>query len=382
MTDLPSALPSALPADLWPLLLLAFAVLMLALHLGSCALVAGRRTPPPPRPAEAPFVTLLRPVCGRDPADRATLGSSFGLDYPRFEVLFCVADPADPAVPLLHDLIAAHPGVRARLLVGDDRITANPKLNNLAKGWDAAQGDLVVMADSNLLLPPDYLWHLLAARGPGVGLVSAPPVGIGGEGFWGAMECAFLNSNQARLQLAADALGFGFAQGKTMLWDRAFLTAAGGLPALGARLAEDVAATRIVRRAGLRVALPRVLFAQPIGRRSAAQVWQRQVRWSRVRREGFPALFALEPLNGGALPLAAALLAGGPGAALVLGLAWYGAESALAWRMGWVSRARDLALLPLRDALLLPIWLATLRSRGFAWRGNAMAPGALQKLPG
>lgn len=363
-------------------LALAFATGMLVLHLGSCLVVALRRTPPPPRPANAPLVTLLRPVCGRDPFDRATLGSSFALDYPAFEVLFCVADPADPAVPLLQDLIAAHPGVRARLLVGDDRITANPKLNNLAKGWEAAQGDLVVMADSNLLLPPDYLWHLLAVRGPDVGLVSAPPVGTDAEGFWGAMECAFLNSNQARLQLLADALGFGFAQGKTMLWDRAFLTGAGGLPALGARLAEDVAATRIVRRAGLRVALPRVLFAQPVGRRRAAQVWQRQVRWSRVRREGFPALFLLEPLNGAALPLAAALLAGGPGAALALALAWYGAELALAWRMGWVSRARDLPLLPLRDALLPLIWLATLRSRGFAWRGNAMAPGALQKLPG
>jgi ceramide glucosyltransferase len=356
---------------------------MLGLHLATCLLVVRRRIrPPAPRPPVAPRITLLRPVRGVDAFDAETLASGFAVDYPALEHVFCVADEADPAAALVRGLIAAHPGADARLLVGDDRIGTNPKLNNLAKGWDAATGNLVVMADANLLLPPDYLWRLLAVRGPDVGLVSCPPIGTRAEGVWGALECAFLNSNQARLQLAADALGLGFAQGKTMLWDRAFLNAHGGLAPLGARLAEDVAATQLVRAAGLRVALPVQPFEQPVGRRSLAHVWDRQLRWSKVRREGFPALFLLEPLNGAALPVLAVALAGGPLAALALALVWYGAETALARREGWIARAWEPALFPLRDLMLWALWLASLRNTRFEWRGNTLAPGRLQDRPG
>ena len=359
------------------------ALLLLALHLASCVLVASRRGHARPvRPENPPRITLLRPVCGVDAFDRATLASGLVLDYPGVEHLFCVARADDPAAALVQRLIAAHPGADARLLVGNDRIGTNPKLNNLAKGWAAAKSDLVVMADANLLLPPDYLWRLLAVRGPGVGLVSCPPVGTAPEGMWGALECAFLNGNQARLQLAADSLGFGFAQGKTMLWERGFLDARGGIAALGQRLAEDVAATRIVRQGGLRVVLPVEPFAQPIGRRSLRQVWDRQLRWSKVRREGFPGLFLLEPLNGAVVPLLAAGLAGGPVAAAALALVWYGAEAALAWRQGWITQGREIALFPLRDMMLIALWLASLRSVRFEWRGNAMAPGQLQDRTG
>ena len=53
----------------------------------------------------------------------------------------------DPVIPLIRRLMAEHPKVPARLLVGDDRISINPKLNNLVKGWNAADHDWIVMAD-------------------------------------------------------------------------------------------------------------------------------------------------------------------------------------------------------------------------------------------
>ena len=46
--------------------------------------------------------------------------------------------------------------------------------------------------------------------------MSAPPVGSHPDGFWAALECAFLNTYQARWQYFADTLGLGFAQGKTL----------------------------------------------------------------------------------------------------------------------------------------------------------------------
>jgi len=363
--------------------LILFVAGMVVLHLLSCVVVGWRlHRALPARPAAAPFITLLRPVCGLDPLDAETLGSSFALEYPAFEVLFCVADGDDPVVPLVRRLIAAHPGVTARLLIGEDQVSANPKLNNLEKGWQAAQGGLVVMADSNLLLPPDYLWQVLAAQGAEVGLVSSPPVGIRPDGAWAELECAFLNSNQARVQLLADTLGFGFAQGKTLMWERAFLDARGGLAALGQRLAEDVAATKLVRGAGMRVALTQRPFAQPIGRRSLRQVWSRQVRWAKVRREGFAWLFAGEVLNGFAPVLLVAGMAGGPGFAAAVALVWYGAEAGLALACGWARPGRALLMLVLRDAMLPAVWAAGCANTRIEWRGNAMAPGALHKLPG
>src|SRR5262245_63552193 len=90
-------------------------------------------------------------ICHGAQAD--TLRSSFDLDYPCYEILFCVAAPNDPVLPLVKGLMAAHPNIAARLLIGDDRVSANPKLNNVVKGWRAASHSWIVIADSNVLMP-------------------------------------------------------------------------------------------------------------------------------------------------------------------------------------------------------------------------------------
>ncbi|MBK5947157.1 ceramide glucosyltransferase [Rhodobacter veldkampii DSM 11550] len=375
--------------DLILIVLAVFCAAALALHLASAVLVAARlrrAKVAPAMPRVLPQITLLRPVCGLDPLDAETLGSSFGLDYPTYEVIFCAASADDPVVPLIHRLIAAHSGTRARLMIGEDRITTNPKLNNLAKGWAAARSDWIVMADSNLLLPPDYLRTLVAAWTPGTGLVSSPPVGIRPQGLWGAVECAFLNAYQARWQLAADQVGLGFAQGKTLFWNRKILDYAGGLAALGAEIAEDVNATKLVRAAGLNVRLTPQPFAQPIGQRSFAEVWGRQLRWARVRRLGFPALFVPEVLTGALAPMAAltAVVAAGaaPLASLpAYALVWYGTEAALARGAGWPMGPRDLAAALLRDLMVPAVWTWAWAGRDFVWRGNTMAAPARPATP-
>lgn len=352
-------------------------------HLASVGIVLWRLRAPqsPDGFIGLPRVTLLRPVCGLDTFDAETLESSFRQDYPDFEILFCADHPDDPAVALARRLIAAYPRVQARVLTGQSAISGNPKLNNLAKGWQAAGSDWICMTDSNLMLPRDYLRRVVQSWGPKTGLVSGPPVGSRPSGLAGSLECAFLNSNQARLQLTSDSLGRGFAQGKTLFWNRRILERAGGLAALGRHLAEDVSATKLVRAQGLQVTLTPTPFAQPIGQRSFAQVWNRQLRWSRVRRDGFATLFVLEVLNGAAVPLGTMALAAGllqltPRAVIGYAVCWYGAEIVLIRRAGWPGQWRDLVALPLRDALLPVLWGATFLRRGIEWRGNVMQPAA------
>jgi ceramide glucosyltransferase len=330
-------------------------------------------------PHDAPPVTIVRPVCGLDNFIEETLRTSFELAYPAFELIFCAASSRDPVVPVVRGLIAAHPKVPAQLLVGDDRISANPKLNNCVKGWRAAAHPLIAIADSNVLMPADYIQRLLAACQPDTGLVCSPPAGCRPIGLWANLECAFLNSYQARAQYFADTLGIGFAQGKTMMWRRSDLEAAGGIRALGAEVAEDAASTKIVRAAGLRVRLVDGPFEQPLGRRTLKEVWRRQTRWARLRRAGFPLFFVPEILGGAVLPLSAAGYAahgtGLPvaGTVTALALAWYGLETALAWAVRWHLTPLFPLYAMLRDLLLPGLWIDGWIGTDFVWRGNAMS---------
>jgi ceramide glucosyltransferase len=325
-----------------------------------------------------PPVSLVRPLCGIDNYATDTLRSTFALDYPRYEILFCVASAKDPVIPLIETLLTSEPEADARLLVGDERVNNNPKLNNVLKGWWAAKYDWIVLADSNVLMPRDYIERLFASWRADTGLVASPPIGSQPDGLWAELECAFLNTYQARWQFIADAFGFGFAQGKTMLWRRADLERAGGIETLAKEVAEDAAATKIVRGAGLKVRLVDRPFAQPLGYRTAAEVWHRQVRWARLRRASFLAYFLPEAVSGGVLPMIAlAIVApaiGLPAAASVVtfGLVWYGGETLLAAIVGWHVSVRYPLICLIRDALLPVLFVSALQGDDFVWRGNEM----------
>ncbi|BCP54090.1 ceramide glucosyltransferase [Kaistia sp. 32K] len=362
------------------LLAQAFCLVAALVHFGSIAIVTlrCRARPDETSPLHGqPPITILRPVCGKEHAIERTLGSGFRLDYPDYELVFCVASRSDPVNAVIRDLMARYPEVPARLLVGDDRISINPKLNNLAKGWIAARHEWIVMADSNVLMPPDYLDRMLERWDATTGLVCSPPLGSEPDNLGAEFECAYLNTYQARWQLAADAVGQGFAQGKSMLWRRENLDRHGGIAALAADPAEDAAATKAIRANDQRVRLVRHPFAQPLGARALQAVWRRQLRWARLRRVTFPALFGMELVLGGLLPVGLTVLLAIEGTLSawippLLAFAWYGAEALMARSLGWhCSRWSPLAWV-LRDASLPALWIAAVSGSGFEWRGNQM----------
>ena len=326
-----------------------------------------------------PAVSIVQPLCGVDAFSRQTLASIFALDYPNYEILFCVADGADPAASLARRFIADNPRVAARLLVGDDRPSANPKLNNVVKGWKAAAHQWIVIADSNVMMPKDYIQRLLARWRENTGIVCSPPIGAAPGSFAAEVECAFLNTYQARWQYAGEALGLGFAQGKSMLWRRAVLEAGGGIAALGAEIAEDAAATKLIHRAGLSAHLVSGPFPQPLGPRRWRDVWARQVRWARLRRATFPAHFAPELVTSGVFAIGAAVIAAPAwgldplSAAALAALGWYAPEAALALAAGWrLSLWSPIAWIA-RDLALPWLWAQAWASDEFVWRGNAMS---------
>lgn len=363
-----------------------FVAFTAAVHFGSIALAARRARAVACASATGHAATIIRPVCGLDNFDDATLRSTFLLEHKALEILFCVQSASDPVIPLVRRLIAEYPHIDARLLIGNHWISENPKLNNCAKGWREARHDWVALIDSNLLLSPDCIARLFGAWREDTGLVCSPPVGSHAEGLGAEIECAFLNTYQARWQYAADSIGMGFAQGKLMFWRKADLDRAGGIERLGLEPAEDAASTKVVRAAGLRVRLVDGPFAQPLGLRPIKSVWLRQVRWARLRRVTFPLFFTPEILCGGLFPTVAATalahISNWPVAISMLGFltAWYGAEWLLARHARWHMRAFTPLAWMARDLLLPALWIQAWTGRGFVWRGNAMTatrPGDL-----
>jgi ceramide glucosyltransferase len=360
-------------------LLIALSAACIVLHVTTITMMALRcRTGSEALPEleAVPSVSIIRPVCGIETFDPVTLRSTFELTYPNYEVLFCCAFQNDPAAGLVVQLIEQHPHVKARLLIGDHVISPNPKLNNMVKGWREATGEWIIMADSNVLMPRNYVQRLLANWRKGTGVLCSPPIGCMAQNFWAEVECAFLNTYQARWQYTADTLGFGFAQGKTMLWRRRDLARAGGMGALAGEVAEDAAATKTVRRLGLNANLIDAPFSQPLGARRARQVWDRQARWSRLRRATFPVCFALEIFTGSLLPLGLA----GYGTAvfdwptgmtlMLLATLWFGLEGFLAWIAGWNLTLRSPLAWIARDLMLPALWLQAWLINDFKWRGN------------
>ena len=320
-----------------PALLCSLAVFFLAAQTATIAM-AWRRCRPGSTARhgmpDMPPVTVVRPLCGVETFSDMTLEAAFCLDYPVYELLFCVARADDPIVPRVEAALAAHPHVPARLLVGDDVISINPKLNNMVKAWREAAYEWIVFIDSNVLVTPDFIRRCVATWRADTGAVSAPPAGIHADGFGGYLECAFLNTYEARWQYAVDTVGQGFAQGKTLFYRKADLDRS-GLRDLAAEPAEDAATTKMVRNLGRRVRLAPP-SPMPIGFRTFGEVWSRQLRWARLRRATFPLEFLPEIMSGSAIPVSvaafAAHLLGWPVAAIAVSYLaiWFGAELALA----------------------------------------------------
>ena len=79
-----------------------FCFLSIFVNLISLGIAAIRARPgllPLPPPRAAPGVSIVRPLCGLDNFSEETLQSSFELDYPSYEIIFCIARANDPVVP-------------------------------------------------------------------------------------------------------------------------------------------------------------------------------------------------------------------------------------------------------------------------------------------
>jgi ceramide glucosyltransferase len=332
------------------------------------------RRPLPNRP-ETPSISVLKPLYGAEPGLYESLASFCDQDYPEFEVVFCLHDERDGAVPVVARIARDFAHVPIRIVYGENPVIVNPKIANLAKPGVQPYGDLVVLADSDIVVGRDCLRTIAASfSSERTGAVSCLYGGIPNATFAARLGAMRSEEEFSPSVLVAVALGkMEFCLGATMAVRRGVLEAIGGLEALGGDLADDYNLGKLVAERGLDVELSRYVVRTTVVETRLSALWLREVRWARTNFRLAPAGHIFSFLMYG-LPFAAvyAVLAHDAVAyALLLVVAALRLSLHEMARAAFGNGRRDEPwLIPARDLFSLVIWGASLVTRSVQWRGE------------
>lgn len=325
--------------------------------------------------AEPVSVTVLKPLHGEDRQLYESLRSFCAQRHPRFQVIFGVRDPADPAIAIVRRLIAEFPAGDLALVIDPSVSGSNFKVSNLENMVPLAKHDVFVIADSDMRVAPDYLTAVTAPLAdPGIGLVTCLYRGHPIGGLWSRLAAMFVNHGFLPSALIGERMRPGDACfGATMALRRDTYAAIGGFAALRDQLADDYALGAAVRRAGQRVVLSPHLVDTTMGDADLAALITHELRWARTIRLlaplGFAASIVTQPL---ALALVATLALGAPAimlAVLVISLVCRLAMVRIVDR-ALALPATELWLVPLRDMLSFAIFIASFLNNRVAWRDS------------
>src|SRR5271165_6123742 len=328
-------------------------------------------------------ITVLKPLYGAEPLLEEALASLCMQDHPCFQVVFGVADAADPAAAVVRRLQARFPTCDIALVVDGRFHGANRKVGNLINMLPAVRHPILAIADSDLHVQPDYLARLLDALAePGTGLVTTLYAGLP------ATDClaAKLGATQITHSflpgaLLSRALGRQDCLGATMVLSRDTLDRVGGLEVLVDHLADDNALGRLVRGLGLAVRLAGTVPATTVPETTLRALLRHELRWARTIRALAPAPFAASVLQ---YPLVWAALAILLSAAAFWSLwlfaaAWLaravlarGIDRSLASLLPGVAFTAPVWLLPLRELMSVVVLVGGFTGRRVDWRGYAM----------
>jgi ceramide glucosyltransferase len=354
----------------------------LALAIQWAVLLLHRRTPPRPRPLHLPKISVLKPLCGLDEDLQGNLETFSRLHYPsdRFEVLLGVRDRLDAAYPIAQEMVRRHPATY-RCVLQEGEPGLNPKVNQLITLAERAKFDLLVVSDSNVCVPPEYLEDIAAHFvDPSVGCVTHPVAGRG-QKSWGALiDNLHLGSSVAPGMVAAQRIGGrDLVVGKSMALWRHDLLALGGFDSVKDHLAEDhVLGKRVSTELHKRVVISSLPVYNVASQKSVGDFFRRYRRWAVIHRTAVaPTTYLAQALlNPVPLALAGWALSQSRQALMLLwgvGFLKVALDLSCSTLLGipWMRR-RALPAILLKDTLLFFAWTYGLFVRTVNWRGNRL----------
>ena len=332
---------------------------------------AGDARPPSP-------ISVLKPLHGAEPRLYENLRDFCLQAHPDYELIFGVRDPEDPAAAVIDRLRAEFPQLVIALVVDPRVHGTNPKVSNLMNMLPHAKHDWLVLADSDISVPVDYLVHVTAPlNDPGVGIVTCLYHGIARDGIWAEVGRLFIDDWFAPSVRMAHAFGSTrFAFGSTIALRRDTLQAIGGLEVLRNTLADDFWLGELSRQRGLRTVLSDTVVGTDVSETRLPELWKHELRWLRTIRSIAPLGFAMSfvcftsPVL--LLGLALAPSAWTAGMALLGGCARVLLNISQRQSNRAASRWVEILLIPLRDGLSLLEWAVALTGWRVRWRGQVL----------
>jgi len=248
---------------------------------------------------------------------------------------------------------------------------ANRKVAKLIAMLARTEEEIAVFVDGDVSVPPQYLATVLAPfSDPAVAMVTCPYRSVGGSTVPSRIDVILTNAGfLPSVALAARIEGVRFALGATIAVRRRVLEETGALEPLRDVLADDWAMAERVRAAGHRITLAPLLLDHRVSDATWPPVLSRHVRWARTVRVVRPGGYAGTIVAHGFLPAVAltAVLGGAAGLGILAGYtALRLASIALNAERTGLS-ARDLALVPLADAISTAIYVAGIFGRTVRW---------------
>jgi ceramide glucosyltransferase len=343
-----------------------------ALIAAALSLRFGQRRSAPAAPQ--PSVTILKPLCGREP-DLLTRLLGFGHQHYEGAVQMVLGsqDRSDPAIEVVKGLQAACPEGAIDLVVDPRGYGTNRKVSNLINMASVARNDVIVLSDSDIEVGPTYLGDVVAElQKPGVGAVTCLYHGIAGAGFWSRLSAMSINNYFLPNVVVARSLGL--AQpcfGATIALRRETLEEIGGFQAFADCLADDYAVGEAVRAAGCDVAIPSFSVGHVCFERSAGELLRHQMRQSRTIRSidpvGYAGAIITHPF---ALALIGALLGSHLGL-LVAALAVICRTTlTIAVERAFGLPRQQYWLVPLRDLMAFTTFVSGFFGTTVSWRGS------------
>ena len=365
------------------LIWLSYLVLLLALAGCAYGLVAaalaGRfvRRPAPVLTGAAPSVTILKPLCGMEPNLYENLETFCRQTYPgAVQIVFGVQNAADPAIPVVHRLVKAYPALRLDLVVDARQHGSNRKVSNLVNMSAEIAHDVVVLADSDMVVKPDYLARVVAELSqPGVNGVTCLYHGVPAHrGIWAHLSALAIDVQFLPNVVMGTALGLAKpCFGSTIAFTAQALAEIGGFIAFRDDLADDYAIGEALRAGGGIVAIPTFTIGHTCVDTDLSGLWSHELRWNRTIRNVDPAGYA-GSLVTHAFPLAliGALIPGAGGTGLAVAAFALACRIVLCVRL---ERAFGLAshpywLLPIRDILSFMNFTWSFVSGAVTWKGH------------
>ena len=354
-----------------------YILLLAAAVAGTYQLVAllaalARRRPGRYR-GHTPSVSILKPVRGADPGFHEALRSNASQDYPDFEILFGVADPGDPAIPVIERVAREFPR-RSIRWIRTHPTTPNAKVGSLMEIAPEARGTVLVVSDADIRVPDGYLRDVVAPlAGPSVGLVTCA-YRARAETWPGRFEGLGVATDFGPSTMVAPFVGVDeFGLGSTLAFRREDLDRIGGFKTVSSHIADDYQLGRSIHALGLRCLLSHVVVETHLAGRSWGHVWSHQVRWARTLRVSRGGGYAGLPVTHATLWAALCAAFGlWPAAALLMAARYAMAITAGWWVLGSADTLRLWWMIPLRDLWAFGVWGAGMFGDTVEWGADRL----------